>query len=95
MKYPIFILFLIVVLLSSVSFPVLASDVEGSVATDPVAEPDTSTLDTTSIVDTTVPEDRELLQQLVELQALESGILVFLVVVVFFYFGYKFFRMFF
>ena len=35
------------------------------------------------------------IQQLVELQALESGILVFFLVVVLCYFGYKFLRMFF
>jgi len=35
------------------------------------------------------------IQQLVELQALESGILAFFVVVVLCYFGYKFLRLFF
>ncbi len=40
-------------------------------------------------------EYHDQIQQLVELQALESGILVFFVVVLLCYFGYKFLRMFF
>lgn len=40
-------------------------------------------------------EDTESIQALVELQTLETGILVFFVVVVLCYFVYKFLRMFF
>lgn len=49
----------------------------------------------TTVAETVATENTELIQQLVELQALESGILVFFVVVVICYFGYNFFRMFF
>lgn len=50
------------------------------------------------ITDATIAETAEYtdqIQQLVELQALESGILVFFLVVVLCYFGYKFLRIFF
>ncbi len=50
------------------------------------------------ITETTIAESAgyaEQIQQLVELQALASGILVFFLVVVLCYFGYKFLRLFF
>lgn len=90
MKQLIFVI-LIVFLISSFSLPVLANDVEGTAT----AVPDTSTSTQTTLDQTAATENADLLQQLVELQALESGFLLFLCVVVLFYFGYKFFRMFF
>ena len=65
------------------SFPVLASDVDGSVATDPVTEPDTSFTD-----QTTLEEIRD------SLGVIQSQMWIILVVGLLKY-VYKFFRMFF
>lgn len=86
-------LILLVLLISFICSPVLASDVEGTVAAATV--PDASDLTQTIVDENVTNENVDLLEQLVELQALESGFLLFLCVVVLFYFGYKFFRMFF
>lgn len=94
MKQSIIVFVLLLSVLCCFSFPVFASDAAGLVDIESI-EPEASISTLPYVVDESSDEILDQLELLVELQAVIAGILVFITVVLLFYLGYKFFRMFF